>query len=204
MVQPILDYLKRTYAPEAILLYGSFANGTNNAHSDFDALVIADAPEGHDTSTVAGVVLDVWVYPPETFSGHFAPEDFVQIFDGRIVLDKYGTATRVQQEVQAYLQSLPTPSDEENRQNLAWCQKMMTRTTRGDAEGYYRWHWLLTESLQIYCDIRHQHYFGPKKALRWMQEHAPEDFACYQHALCDFTQEALEGWMACMARAMEG
>lgn len=46
MVQPILDYLKRTYAPEAILRYGAFANGTNNAHSDFDARLIADAPEG--------------------------------------------------------------------------------------------------------------------------------------------------------------
>lgn len=202
-MQSILDYLMRTYAPEAILLYGSFANGTNNAHSDFDALVIADAPEGHDASTVDGTVLDVWVYPPETFSGHFAPEDFVQIFDGKIVLDKYGTAEKVQQAVLSYLQQLPTPGEEENRQNLDWCQKMMSRTTRGDAEGYYRWHWLLTESLQIYCDIRHQHYFGPKKAMRWMQTAYPADFDCYQAALMQFGQESLTEWVACLTKAME-
>ena len=41
----ILDYLKRTYDPEAILVYGSFAQGRNGPHSDFDACVLTKNAE---------------------------------------------------------------------------------------------------------------------------------------------------------------
>ena len=41
----ILDYLKRTYDPEVILVYGSFAQGRNGPHSDFDACVLTKNAE---------------------------------------------------------------------------------------------------------------------------------------------------------------
>ena len=37
----IIDYLKETYQPEAIIVYGSFADGSAISYSDFDAIVIA-------------------------------------------------------------------------------------------------------------------------------------------------------------------
>lgn len=42
----IIDYLKETYQPEAIIAYGSFADGSANSNSDFDALVIAGKGRG--------------------------------------------------------------------------------------------------------------------------------------------------------------
>mgnify|MGYP002508212092 CR=1 FL=1 len=44
------------YSPLSIILYGSYANGTNNLNSDFDALVISHHHEEfHDTSFVNGI-----------------------------------------------------------------------------------------------------------------------------------------------------
>ena len=36
----IIDYLEKTYQPESIIVYGSFADGSANLNSDFDALII--------------------------------------------------------------------------------------------------------------------------------------------------------------------
>ena len=35
------------------------------------------------------------------------------------------------------------------------CKKMLLRTLRSDAEGLYRWHWVLIDSLEIFCDAVH-------------------------------------------------
>ncbi|MCH4013038.1 MAG: hypothetical protein LKE64_01710 [Solobacterium sp.] len=43
---------------------------------------------------------------------------------------------------------------------------MLKRTEREDTEGYFRWHWVLTEFLAIYCEITDQRCFGVKKALK--------------------------------------
>jgi len=40
----IFAYLKDTYQPDAIIVYGSFADGSATKNSDFDALVIAYVP----------------------------------------------------------------------------------------------------------------------------------------------------------------
>ena len=82
----IIQYLKDTYHPEGMIAYGSFADGSANEHSDFDALVIGGSLKKHDSSVIGGTVLDVFVYPAETFQKPYDPEEFVQIFDGSILL----------------------------------------------------------------------------------------------------------------------
>ena len=67
ITEKILAYLKETYQPDAIVIYGSFADGSANEGSDFDALVIADKGRTHDSSVIDGIVLDVFVYAMETF-----------------------------------------------------------------------------------------------------------------------------------------
>lgn len=105
---PIIRYLQNKYAPLSIILYGSYADGTNNLNSDFDALVIApDHEPFHDTSVVDGIPLDVFVYPPAYFAGDYDCEDFIQIHDGRILKDSGGIGKSLQAKVQAYLQSRP-------------------------------------------------------------------------------------------------
>lgn len=39
-VREIIEYIKSRYAPLSVIVYGSYADGSNNAGSDFDALVL--------------------------------------------------------------------------------------------------------------------------------------------------------------------
>lgn len=67
-MEALLRYLRQTYQPLSILVYGSYANGTNGPASDFDALVITrEGREFHNTSVVDGIRLDVFVYPERCF-----------------------------------------------------------------------------------------------------------------------------------------
>ena len=62
-MEQVIEYIHEKYNPLSIILYGSYADGTNNLNSDFDALVIvADHEQFHDTSIVDGVSLDIFVY----------------------------------------------------------------------------------------------------------------------------------------------
>lgn len=191
----ILEYLNRTYQPDAVIVYGSFADGSANRNSDFDALVIADSGKTHDSSVVDGVTLDVFVYPAETFSADYDPEEFVQVWDGKIVLDEHGIAGQLKAKVLDYIEHLPKKTATEVAQEVEWCEKMLLRTVRGDAEGYYRWHWVLCDSLEIYFDIRGLHYYGPKKTLRLMEKSDAEAFGLYAKALREFDRESLSAWI---------
>lgn len=196
-METILEYIRRKYDPLSIILYGSYANGTNNRNSDFDALVISgDHERFHDTSFVEDVQLDVFVYPASFFEGDFNCEDFVQIFDGRILVDCDDRGKRVQQKVLAHMQNRPLKSQMEIDADVDWCIKMLARAKRHDAEGWFRWHWVLTDSLEIFCDVMRHPYLGPKKTLKWLGDNHPDAFACYKTALEDFRLDSLENWVA--------
>ena len=70
-MEPIIKYIKEKYFPEAIIVYGSFADGSSNENSDFDALIITDNVKTHDASIVDGTVLDVWAYPAQIFKEEY-------------------------------------------------------------------------------------------------------------------------------------
>lgn len=196
-METILEYIKQRYAPLSIIVYGSYADGTNRSGSDFDALVISARGEQlHDTSFVDGIQLDVFVYPAAYFEKSFDCEDFVQIFDGRILLDHKGLGKALQEKIVAYLQNRPRKTSTALRSDLDWCEKMLTRAKRADAEGWFRWHWVLIDSLEIFCDLLHHPYLGSRRSLAWMKLHEPAAFACYERALRDFTPEALECWVS--------
>lgn len=192
----IIDYLKKTYQPDAIIIYGSFADGSANENSDFDALVIADHEKMHDSSVIDDIILDVFVYPTDMFQSEYDLEEFVQVWDGIIVFDKNGIADRLQKRVLSFIEHTPQKTADEIQQEIAWCEKMVLRTMRGDAEGYYRWHWVLFDSLEIYCDVKGLHYYGPKKALRRMEQTDEEAFQIYSRALKVFERKCLSDWVS--------
>ena len=201
-MEQIIEYIKKKYNPLSIILYGSYANGTNNLNSDFDSLVISyDHEQFHDTSFVNGVQLDVFVYPASYFDGDFDCNDFIQIFDGRIIADSDERAKTLQTKVLSYLQNRPQKSKAEIDASVDWCIKMLARVKRHDAEGMFRWHWVLIDSLEIFCDIMQHPYLGPKKSLKWMEETHPNAFACYKKALEDFCMDRLETWIAYIKNA---
>ncbi|WP_026507835.1 nucleotidyltransferase domain-containing protein [Butyrivibrio sp. MC2013] len=193
--EEIVKYLKESYNPIAIIKFGSFADGSANENSDFDALVITTDVEKHDSSVVADTVLDVWVYPENKFSSGYDPDEFLQVFDGIIIQDQRGLAKKLIDRVNDYIDQTPAKSDEDIIQEVAWCEKMLARTVREDAEGYYRWHWLLMDSLEIYFDIKHLYYHGPKKALKYMQNNDLETFDIYLCALKEMNQDNLARWI---------
>lgn len=196
----IISYLKETYRPDAIITYGSFADGSANENSDFDALVIANHEKAHDSSVIDGIILDVFIYPIERFRAAYDPKEFIQVRDGIIVLDKSGIADHLQKRVRSYMESIPKKTVDEIRQEIAWCEKMAARTVRGDAEGDYRWHWVLCDSLEIYCDVKGLPYYGPKKALRRMEQTDAEAFQVYAKALKAFEREHLSEWVSYLKR----
>lgn len=197
----IVEYIKRKYSPLSIILYGSYANGTNDPNSDFDALVISqDHEKFHDTSVVDGIQLDVFVYPESYFDGGYDCGNFVQIFDGNIIMDTGEKGKGIQNDVLSYLKTRSRKTREEIQADVDWCVKMQNRAKRGDVEGMFRWHWILIDSLEIFCDVVGHPYFGPKKTLKWMEENDPASFACYGKALRDFRMESLFDWVSHLER----
>ena len=190
----MIRYLTEQYHPLAVALYGSYADGTANAESDYDVLLITEDTECHDTGVVAGTQLDAWVYPRSWAESLADGDTVIQLHDGVILLDTDGLAERLIALARAHAAGKVHLSDEEKRDLQAWCEKMARRARRDDAEGLYRWHWLLTDSLSVYCDVRDAYYFGPKKTLLRMEQDDPAGFARYHAALR--SMEALDAWLA--------
>lgn len=193
----IIEYIKEKYSPLSIIVYGSYADGTNGPYSDFDALVISACHrQSHDTSFVDGVQLDVFVYPAGCFEGDFNCADYVQICEGKVLEDIGGIGLALQKRVLSFLESRPAKSNSDIQDGIDWCMKMCKRAKRDDAEGLFRRHWLLTDSLEIFCDTVHHPYMGSKKALRWMKDEHPSAYALYEKALRDFSIESLGDWVS--------
>ena len=152
---------------------------------------------------VAGVRLDVFLYPPQHFQEAFDPEEIVQIFDGTPVVDQEGLGAELLRRVGAYLDAYQAKPRERVAQDVAWCGKMARRCQRGDPEGFYRWHWLLRDSLEIYYDLRGRYFFGPKKALAVMEREDPISYRLYAQALAKLDQAALEAWTGRMEELLE-
>lgn len=203
-MKEILDYLLQTYNPSSIIIYGLYADGTNNLNSDFDALVISrDQGMQHDTSFIDKIQLDVFVYPESHFDTRYNCEDFIQIMDGKIILDENNRGKLLKENVLSYIKSLPKKSKEEIFNNISWCEKMLLRTQRLDVEGMFRWHWVLVESLEIFCNSVNHFYRGPKKALLWMENNRPEEFRIYTKALLEMNYESLKNWIDCLKGSMQ-
>ena len=202
----IIQYLQEKYDPSTIIAYGSFANGMEDKNSDFDALLITDCPAViHDGTVVDGTELDVFVYSPEHFDGKYDITEIEQIYDGCILLDKDGLGQKLLQAAADYVAAFQPKTMEEKKMEISWCKKMLQRTRRRDPEGFYRWHWLLLDSLEIYCDIHDHRYVGPKKILAWLSESDAQGFSLYTLAFESNDAQYLQAWIdyleSCLMKA---
>ena len=192
----ILTYLAAKYDPAAIIVYGSFADGSSNLFSDFDALLItAGGERKHDDSFVDCTQLDVFVQRVSDVQGVDDPAEYVQVYDGQILLDRDNVAATLLEKVARYLDERAGKTREELALNVSWCEKMLRRAERTDAEGCFRRHWLLVESLEIYTELRGWPYLGPKKALAQLEKKDRAVFALYEKALTQNEYASLAAWV---------
>lgn len=193
----IIKYLQDTYHPSGILIYGSFANCTNGEYSDFDALLIADTDrEIHDHSIINSTQLDVFLYPIERLQNIDSIQDFIRIYGGRILADETGVLQNLLNKVTGFIEVYPGKTPAEIEKDLAWCDKMLLRAKRADMEGLYRLHWLLVDSLELYFDIKHMFYMGPKKGIRYLQSEDITAAELYNTALTELNYENLQKWIS--------
>lgn len=200
----LIKYIRKKYHPHVLIIYGSFADGSNNENSDFDALLIADvAVESHDSSFVDGTELDLFIYPDEKFKGEVDWSNFLQLYDGRIIVDTDGSASRIVSAVRNYIDNKPQKTQSEKRFSVEWCEKMLMRIQRSDAEGFFRLHWVLVDSLEIYFDLIGIAYPGPKKGLRKISEIDKTGYGLYERALCSSSYDHLQRWIEYLRKMFE-
>ncbi len=195
-MQKILDYLDSKYHPNGILVYGSYANGSNNPYSDFDVMLTYDGTKLiHDDSVINDVQLDAYIYPIAMIRNDIEVSEYVRIYNGWIIKDETGLLSSLLIKVSAYIDSLPRKNREENLQNISWCKKMLQRIQYGNSEGLYRMHWLVVDSLEIYFDILGLYYPGPKNALHELQNTYPNAYDIYCEAMKDSSLDNLNRWV---------
>lgn len=200
----IIEFIKEKYHPRVLIIYGSFSDGSNNVNSDFDALAIADViVESHDSSLVDGTELDLFIYPEEKFKGEMNWGDFAQLYDGKIVVDTDSIALKIVAAVRKYIDNKPKKTQREKRLSVEWCEKMMLRIPRNDAEGFFRLHWVLVDSLEIYFDLIGITYLGPKKGLRMMSEIDKVGYTLYEKSLRSSSYDNLQQWIEYMRKVYE-
>jgi hypothetical protein len=182
--EPILDRackeLVSAHAVHTILLYGSRADGSAGADSDYDIAAFSPNDKSFRIARlVDGAYLDVFIYPEALLIE--PTQEYLKLRGSQIVLQRGAEAESFLSKLEEVFRRgpEPLPSDEIEARKV-WAQKMAARIGRADPEGNYRRVWLLTALLEDYFHIRGLWYQGPKKSLRWLEQF---DGPAY-HAMC--------------------
>ena len=195
-MESIIEYLKKTYNPLSILLYGSYADGTNDESSDFDCMVIVpEKDRNHDDSVIDGIQLDCFIFTEEQVKT-VKTEDidaFLTAYDSNILLDN-GLGADLKRRVRQHVEEHTVIPDDEKDFIRSWIQKMMRRVEKNDDEGNMRAISFLSESLVDYFFLRDMFYFGSKKAIRYVKEQDKEGYALFHEAVTVRSNQAVIKW----------
>ena len=178
----IREYLIEKYRCHTIILYGSFANGSHTDESDIDLVCFSDNyNKENDTTVLNGRQLDAWIYSTETMDD---ATQFLHIRGGEILLDKKNKCIGFLNNIDKKFAIGPKQLTLKEKDFLKdWLKKMLRRAKKGDTEGNFRYHWMLTDALEIYFDIKGIWYLGPKKSLQWLYENDKEAYDMFDNAL---------------------
>jgi predicted nucleotidyltransferase len=182
LIYSIKEYLVNKYGCHSIILYGSFANGDYTEESDVDLLCFCDSPEKeNDTAEFNNRRLDAWIYKTEMMNDSI---QFLHVRGGKILLDEKNLCTGLLNEIDKLFMNGPKQLTSEEKDFLKnWLHKMLKRSLKGDIEGNFRYHWMLTEALEVYFNIKGRWYLGPKKSLQWLNCNDKEAYHLFNSAL---------------------
>lgn len=202
-MQCIIDYLKKTYDPLAIVTYGSFEDGANDEYSDFDCMVIVrEKSRKHDDTVINGIPLDCFVFTAEEAANE-DPDVFLTAYDGHIILDTDDIALNLKNRVRQYVEEHSVIDEEEKQFIASWIAKTMHRAEKKDDEGSFRALAFLWESLNDYFLLRDMFYFGSKKAVAYLKQKDPAAYHLYHEAVTERTNEKIALWAAYVAAYSE-
>lgn len=196
-VSGILQYLIKTHNPRAIMITGSYADGSYNENSDFDCWLIGREENRafHDTSIVNGVELQAEIYPMHYFMN--LPMRQIEFFvDVVIAYDPEGAAKEFMDYVQHQLAHDPCMPPAVKQQRMAYFEKMLRRTRVQDFNGDLRGHLLLFQTVEAWCDFSDHVYLGSRKTLRRMEQADPESAEIFRRALRSFDIPDIEAWIS--------
>ncbi|MCL2170555.1 MAG: nucleotidyltransferase domain-containing protein [Defluviitaleaceae bacterium] len=195
-MQEIITHITNSYTPLCILIYGSYADGTYNAHSDFDcAIIVASKSISHDTSFVAEMQLDLFIHTLDEVSNITDYADFAHLHDAIIIKDYNNVAMRLKNGAADHVLNNSAKTDQEKESLKSWLVKMLKRSENRDTEGLFRYHWLLTDSLEIYFSLRDKFYFGPKKSIKYLEDTDISAYNLYGEALKSMEHRLLKDWI---------
>lgn len=198
MKESVIRYLTETYHPLAILLYGSYADGTNDETSDFDCMIIVEQKQkNHDASVVEGVPLDCYIFTEEETKEEEA-DTFLTVYHAQIVQDN-GAGAALKRRVTEYVDSHSVIDSEEKKFISAWIRKTCRRIGKGDEEGSFRAFALMGESLADYCLLRDRFYFGSKKTIRYLKEADLEGYKRFCRAMKNRDNASIIAWLEYVA-----
>ena len=195
-VSGILEYLLQTHNPRAIIITGSYADGTYNEASDFDCWLIGrdESRAYHDTSIVNGIQLHAEIYPLSHLM--HLPMRMIEFFiDVIIAHDPDGAAAEFMNHVQKELACDPCMRPEKKAQTMAYLEKMLRRASRQDFNGDLRGHLMLFQSVEYWCDFSDRIYQGSKKTLRMMEKTDPKSAAILRRAMRSFDPADMQAWI---------
>lgn len=166
----ICQELTAAHAVHTILVYGSRADGSAGADSDYDVAGFGPIDKVLRIARLAGgAYLDVFVYPESVLLE--PTEEYLKLRGSHVVLQRGAQASDFLAKLDELFERGPKPLPGDEVAALkVWAHKMLARIQRADAEGNYRRVWLLTALLEDYFLIRGLWYQGPKKALRWLEQ----------------------------------
>ncbi|WP_055108603.1 nucleotidyltransferase domain-containing protein [Paenibacillus ihumii] len=181
-IQEVIEYLESKYNCHTIILYGSYTSNDYTSESDVDLVCFYDGLENkNDSSILNDKQLDAWIYNSEAAKD---VEPFLRIQNGIVLKDEKSLGAWLMEEVNTLLKKGPEQlSSDEAIFLKQWLAKMLSRSLRGDVEGDFRYHWLLSDSLEIYFKIKNLWYLGPKKSLQWLLENDKAAYHLFSEAL---------------------
>lgn len=192
-MEKIIEYLKKTYKPISILLYGSFADGTNDKTSDFDCMLIVPKKDrNHDDAVINGIQLDCFIFTEAEVQSEDI-DTFLTAYESRIVLDN-GIGADLKRRVHDYVEKNAVTSEEDKSFLISWIQKTVLRISKNDDEGNMRAVLFLAESLADYYMLRDMFYFGSKKAISYLKKADEQGYSLFHNAVTLRSNEAIIKW----------
>lgn len=179
----IVDHLVSQYGAHTILLYGSRADGSATADSDYDVAAFAAVEhEIRNNAFIDDAFWDVFIYPEPLLAS--PTKEYLKLRNSQVLVQKSNHADDFLAGLDKLFDAGPAVlTEQEIAVREQWAAKMLARIQRDDIEGNYRRVWLLTTILEDYFDLRQLWYQGPKKSFVWMKEKAPSDFHLFERAL---------------------